>query len=290
MFQPAGHWKKHLKIILYGEANVGKTTFALRAPGKKAVIDTGNETDFYNHVYSFDVKKTQNISELMQSLDEIERNPNQYDILIIDPITNIYQALKDTAWKFAEQRAIKKEIDPESVMLTQRDWGQIKQKYTSLISRLTRLPCHVIVTGWQKDIYDEKSMKRIGTRIESDKKTNHLADVVIRLECDRYGNRLGIIEKDRTMTFRLGERVKNISFDHFVPALSNDEQESTLSQQRQIYILGNKRGLNNDQVKEYASEVFDISVTSLKQLNYGQAEELKQKVEQMKVDVERQSS
>src|SRR5690606_31224851 len=152
------------------------------------------------------------------------------DVLIIDPITNIYQVLKDAAQKNAERRARAKGKNGEDVSLTFRDWGIIKNKYTSLISRLCNLPCHVIITGWLKDVYEGHGddMKKVGVRIDADKKTEYQPDVIIRLEVDQHGNRYGVIEKDRTMTFKIKERVKDISFDHFLPAVSTEGEESKL--------------------------------------------------------------
>ncbi|SHF35159.1 AAA domain-containing protein [Seinonella peptonophila] len=245
----------------------------------------------------------------------VEHLANQYDVLIIDPITNIYQKMKDVAWEDAEQRAKRKGKSPDEANLTQCDWGKIKQKFASLISQLSNLPCHLIVTGWQKDIYDEKSMKIIGTRIDADKKTNHLGDIVIKLERDHYGNRFGVIDKDRTQTFREGQRVKNPSFDQFLPVLEDGKvltipestydqyrdiyimgskkglnngkvltiPESTYDQYRDIYIMGSKKGLNSDQVKEFASKIFDFTVDSLKQLNATAAEKLKYEIEKLEL-------
>lgn len=230
MFQPAGQVKKSLKIVVYGESGVGKTWFALQAPGKKAVIDTENGTDFYGNKFKFDVVKTRLYTEVVKALDYIEANPDKYDVLIIDPITNIYQVLKDAAQKNAERRARAKGKNGEDVSLTFRDWGIIKNKYNSLISRLCNLPCHVIITGWLKDVYEGHGddMKKVGSRIDADKKTEYQPDVIIRLEVDQHGNRYGVIEKDRTMTFKIKERVKDISFDHFLPAVSTEGKESKL--------------------------------------------------------------
>ena len=230
MFKPAGQVKKSLKIVVYGESGVCKTWFALQAPGKKAVIDTENGTDFYGNKFKFDVVKTRLYTEVVKALDYIEANPDKYDVLIIDPITNIYQVLKDAAQKNAERRARAKGKNGEDVSLTFRDWGIIKNKYNSLISRLCNLPCHVIITGWLKDVYEGHGddMKKVGVRIDADKKTEYQPDVIIRLEVDQHGNRYGVIEKDRTMTFKIKERVKDISFDHFLPAVSTEGEESKL--------------------------------------------------------------
>jgi hypothetical protein len=230
MFQPAKKVKKSLKIAVYGEPGTGKTWFGLMAPGRKAVIDTENGTDFYGDHFEFDVMKTRLYSEVRQALDYIEQNPGQYDVLIVDPITNIYQVLKDAAQLNAEKRARRKKQNPDEAALTFRDWGIVKNKYHSLISRLCNLPCHVIITGWLKDIYEGEGdmMKKVGTRIDADKKTEYQPDVTIRLEVDASGTRWGVIEKDRTMTFPKGKRIKDISFAHFLDAVSGSGTESKI--------------------------------------------------------------
>lgn len=234
MFKPAGKVKKSLKIAIYGESGVGKTWFGLMAPGKKAVIDTENGTDFYGEKFEFDVVKTRLYSEVQKALDHIESNSDSYDMLIIDPITNIYQTLKDAAQTAAENRAARKGRGGDDVSLTFRDWGIIKQKYNSLISRLCNLPCHVVLTGWLKDVYEGQgdNMKKVGTRLDADKKTEYQPDVIICLE-DHNGSRVGIIEKDRTMTYKKGQRVKDISFNDFLASLNTEGEESKLQTEDQ---------------------------------------------------------
>lgn len=230
MFQPAGKVKKSLKIAVYGEPGTGKTWFGLLAEGRKAVIDTENGTDFYGSHFDFDVVKTRLYSEVVKALDYIERNPSKYDVLIIDPITNIYQTLKDAGQLSAERRARKYNRSAEDVVLTFRDWGVIKNKYNSLISRLCNLPCHVVITGWLKDVYEGQgdNMRKVGSRLDADKKTEYQPDVIIRMEVDQHGNRYGVIEKDRTMTYRVKQRVKDISFNDFLGAVNPEGSESKL--------------------------------------------------------------
>lgn len=222
MFKPAKKVKKSLKIAVYGEPGTGKTWFGLQAPGRKAVIDTENGTDFYAEHFQFDVVKTRLYSEVKKALDYIEANPTKYDVLIVDPITNVYQVLKDAAQMNAEKRAKRKGRNEDDASLTFRDWGIVKNKYNSLISRLCNLPCHVVITGWLKDIYEGEgdNMKKVGTRIDADKKTEYQPDVIIRLEVDKHGNRYGVIEKDRTMTYQKGQRVKDIAFENFLGAVN----------------------------------------------------------------------
>ncbi|WP_177168094.1 ATP-binding protein [Marininema mesophilum] len=230
MFQPARKVKKSLKVAVFGESGVGKTWFALQAPGCKAVIDTENGTDFYGGKFDFEVIKTRRYTEVMKALDYIEANADKYDVLIIDPITNIYQVLKDAGQLSAERRAQNKGKSGEDAALTFRDWGIIKNKFNSLISRLCNLPCHVIMTGWIKDIYEGSgdSMKKVGARIDADKKVEYQPDVIIHLEVDRQGNRYGVIEKDRTMTHKIKERVKDINFSDFIAASSQEGEASPL--------------------------------------------------------------
>lgn len=229
MFRPAVKVKKKLKVVVYGASGVGKSWFALLANGRKAVIDTENGTDFYGDKFEFDVFKTRKYTDVIAAIEHIEKNPDMYDVLIIDPITNIYQTLKDAAQVAAEKRAVKKRRSIEDVSLTQRDWGSIKQKYTSLISRLCNLPCHVIITGWVKDVYEGEgeNRKKVGTSIDADKKTEYQPDVIIHLQTNGQGQRFGVIEKDRTMTYQKGQSVKDISFNNFLDAVTDEGAAET---------------------------------------------------------------
>ncbi len=222
MFQPAKKVKKSLKIVVYGDKGVGKTIFALNAPGKKAVIDTENGTDWYAEDFEFDVMKTRLYSEVKAAVKFIEQNPNKYDVLIIDPITNVYQTLIDAARQTAELRAKRKGRDAENANLTQGDWGVIKQKFRSLITDLCNLPCHTVITGWMADVYegDGENRKKVGVKVDADKKIEHQPDVIIRLEVDPDGTRYGVIEKDRTRTYQTGQRVKDIAFTDFLGRVS----------------------------------------------------------------------
>lgn len=218
MFQPARKVKKSLKIVVYGDKGVGKTIFALNAPGKKAMIDTENGADWYAEDFDFDVVKTRLYTEVRAAIKYIEQNPSKYDVLIIDPITNIYQTLIDAARQTAENRARRKGRDPENANLTQGDWGVIKQKFRSLITDLCNLPCHTVITGWMSDVYEGEgdNRRKVGTKVDADKKIEHQPDVIIRLEVDRDGTRYGVIEKDRTRTYQTGQRVKDIAFSDFL--------------------------------------------------------------------------
>ena len=71
-------------------------------------------------------------------------------------------------------------------------------------------------------------MRKVGSRLDADKKTEYQPDVIIRLEVDQHGNRYGVIEKDRTMTYRVKQRVKDISFNDFLGAVNPEGSESKL--------------------------------------------------------------
>lgn len=244
LFQPAKKVQKKLKIAVYGDSGVGKTWFGLMAPGKKAVIDTENGSDFYGGKFEFDVLKSRLYSEVKKAVEHVEAR-GEYDVLIIDPITNVYQTLKDAAQAAAERRARRNGKSGDDVSLTFRDWGIIKNKFNSLISQLCNMNCHVIITGWMKDIYEGQgeNMKKVGTKIDADRKLEYQPDVIVRLEVDAKGNRFGIVEKDRTMTYKKGQRIKDISFNDFLEATNGEAEETKL--------------ISEDQAAEMEADSFD---------------------------------
>lgn len=246
MFKPAKKVQKKLKIAVYGDSGVGKTWFGLQAPGKKAVIDTENGTDFYGSEFEFDVLKSRLYSEVKKAVEHVEKS-GKYDVLIIDPITNVYQTLKDAAQAAAERRARRRGQGGDDVSLTFRDWGIIKNRFNSIVSQLCNMNCHVIITGWMKDVYEGQgdNMKKVGTKIDADKKLEYQPDVIIRLEVDAKGNRFGVIEKDRTMTYKKGQRIKDISFNDFLEAANGDTGEAAT------------KLISEDQAAELEADSFD---------------------------------
>lgn len=225
MFQPAQKARKKAKVLVYGDAGTGKTRFALSWPGV-AMIDTEGGADLYGGRYDFQVLRTKSLTDIVKAIEAVKKdNGKSVQTVAIDPITVVWQVLQEAGQQAAEARAARYNRPVEDVVLTQRDWGLIKRKLYSAMIDLMNLPINVVLTAHLKDETETRTDSRgqekqvkIGEKPDAEKKTAYWCDTVIRLAVEK-GEHVGYVEKDRSGLFTVGQRIPNISYQHFVPLL-----------------------------------------------------------------------
>lgn len=213
-FRPAEQVRPKVKCLVYGPSGVGKTYFGLTAPGKVAVIDTEGGTAFYagrGGLSEFDVLPTKTFHDVTRAIGYLATHPGEYETLVIDPVTVLYETLQDAAQ--VKRATVRRNEDADLEML---DWQRIKRAYKALMTDLVNLPLHVIVIAREADLTEErmngqrKERVKIGVRPDAEKSTPYYFDTVIRL-VPVSGGREAVVEKDRTGTIPAG--VKAPSFD-----------------------------------------------------------------------------
>lgn len=207
--------KKFLKLALYGGPGTGKTHIALSFPDV-VVIDTEAGTDFYRgRVAPFRVLKTKDFVQVMEVVSAIEEGQLTCGTLVMDSFTILNDVLRESAFKAAEKRAVAKNMAADDATVTPRDWGKIKQKLNSLMTRLYNLPCHTVITGWIKDQYEGEGndLKKVGTMMDADKKILHQPDIVLQLDVVK-GKHVAFVKKDRTGTWGVDQRLTDITYAH----------------------------------------------------------------------------
>ena len=235
MFTKATGINKKLKILIYGQSGGGKTHFALTFP-RPAVIDCEGGTELFGGRFDFDVLRTKDLDEVLRAIEGI--NPKKYDTVVIDPVTVLWQVMMEAGQLAAERRAIKQRRNPDDANLTPRDWGIIKRKVNSLYTRLVNLPAHVVVCGRIKDVNERRGNEvvKVGERVDAEKSTEYLFDIIVKLEVQRDGKRIGIIEKDRSGILQ-GKRIENPSFESFAEIITTTtKNKSTAKAQDQTAV------------------------------------------------------
>jgi hypothetical protein len=218
-FRPAEQVAPKVKALVYGASGVGKTYLALTSPGPIAVIDTEGGTAFYANrvgpkgLSRFDVLPTKTFAQVEAALVYLRANPKDYETLVIDPVTVLYETLQDAA---QDRRAeVRHNAEADLEML---DWQRIKRAYKRLMTDLVNLPMHVVVTARETDLTEErvttggrKERVKIGHKPDAEKSTPYYFDTTIRLVPAAKG-REAVIEKDRTGTHALNARLLNANF------------------------------------------------------------------------------
>ena len=224
-FQPAAAVQKKAKILVYGAPGTGKTMFALTFP-RVALVDTEGGADLYGGRYTFDVLRTKSFTDILAAIEAVKAdNGRTWQTLVIDPITIVWQVLQDAGQQAAEARATRYNRPADDVVLTQRDWGVIKCRLYNAMTDLTNLPVNVILTAHLKDVTEQRRANgaettvKVGEKPDAEKKTDYYPDIVIKLVVDN-GQHIGIIEKDRSGLFKVGQRVPNIGYANFAELLA----------------------------------------------------------------------
>lgn len=224
-FTAAETVEPHVKALIHGGPGVGKTFLSLSAPGKVAVIDTEGGTAFYAKRFAFDVLPTKTYADVKAAVDFLAEGKHEYQTLVIDPVTVIYETLQEAAQIRRAEMNRKRGRGATTVDeadLEQLDWGRIKRSYKRLMTALVNLDMHVIVTAREKaeTVRDSKgNFEQTGKFLpDAEKSTAYYFDVVMRL-VDEAGSRIAVITKDRTGSHELDERVADPTFGSLFDAV-----------------------------------------------------------------------
>ena len=205
-FQKAEMRSKRLKLFLWGDAGVGKTTLALQFP-KPVVIDLEGGTDLYGDAFDFDVLHAQTADAVMEAVEWLLTHRHPYRTLVLDPITVYWDALQKK-WSdiFLRRNKGSKGYKFEFYDLQPRDWLTIKAELKDLVRKLIALDMNVVVTARQKAQYaDSGFMKIIGETFDGEKSLPYLFDTIVRLFRGAQGQFLGACLKDRSNKLPPGE-------------------------------------------------------------------------------------
>lgn len=174
--------EKRLKMFVYGPAGVGKTTAAIQFPNAY-VIDTERGTDFYAGTLNKSksvVLQTLNPDEIKEELHALLTEKHSYKTLIIDPITQVYNATQEK-WNRVFEKYAKNEKEAEVMDFGMRYWGKVKSDFKGLQRLMLALDMNVIVTSHQKDVYGG-NFNKIGVTFDSMRGDDYLFDLVFQVE------------------------------------------------------------------------------------------------------------
>ena len=167
----------YLRVVLYGDYGVGKSTSAmtLAERGKIAVIDPENSIR-----RSALARQGINTDNIMQWPDwsyegveqffhtvkaELEREPGSIFAVVIDTVTSLAQFWLEAAVKDSLARPAMQKKHPGRTQwdVFQDDYGVLTEQIKTMITRqLFLLPCHVVVIAHARRAENEDGAVRVG--------------------------------------------------------------------------------------------------------------------------------
>jgi len=188
--------EKRLKMFMFGPAGVGKTTAAIQFPNAY-IIDTERGTDFYSKTINEAdsvVLQTLNPDEIREELHALLTEKHTYKTLVIDPVTQIYNATQEK-WTRTFEKYSKNQKDSDVQDFGMRYWGKVKSDFKSIQRLILALDMNVICTAHQKDVYGA-GFSKMGVTFDSLKGDDYLFDLVFRVE-RKNGSLIAIKIKER---------------------------------------------------------------------------------------------
>ncbi|HOX27262.1 MAG TPA: ATP-binding protein [Candidatus Krumholzibacteria bacterium] len=198
-FRAAETSNRRLKLFLWGDSGVGKTTLALRFPSP-AVVDLEGGTEHYGGAFKFEVLKATTADEVAAAVDWLLTHKHPYRTLIVDPVTLYWDALQ-RKWTdiFLRRNKGSKGHHGDYYDLQPRDWQVVKAEFKEFIRKLIQLDMTVVVTAREKAQYaDGGFMRVVGTTFDGEKSLPYLFDTILRLYRDETGRFMAENIKDRT--------------------------------------------------------------------------------------------
>lgn len=179
-----------LKLFMYGNAKVGKTTVAIQFP-KPYIIDTEGTTDKKKYVdlinsVDGDVLVTQDFDELVGQVKDLLTLSHDYKTLVIDSLTILYNDLLDkSALKHGTEFG--------------RHYNEANRRMKQLVNLLLRLDMNVIITSHSKNEYGQ-NLAVLGQTFDCYKKLDYIFDLILEVQ-KRGKERVAIVKGSRLEEF-----------------------------------------------------------------------------------------
>jgi len=238
-----------LKLGIHGEQKTGKTRFWMTSakkygpvyaiitePGVKPLARLfPNEEIYFIDVYEpdynglFEVEPTKTLSNIDQAVITIRQkaleDPKSVGVVIVDSVSDVWKWVQE----WMKMEILK--IDKTARVKQQWDWGHANTKYQNIIMQLISLPCHVILTGQDKEDYVSAGQISGTTSARWQSQTPYWVDIVIKNTKvkDKAGtvHYVSEIEDCRHMDINLkpiaGLQVENLDFDKIMEIIKPKE-------------------------------------------------------------------
>ncbi len=235
-----------LKIGVHGLQKSGKTRFAMSScinfgptyiiatePGIKPLARLFPDKEIYfcevyepDYTGIFEVEATKTLGNIDQAVRQIRKmvleNPKSVGTVVVDSVTDVWKWVQE----WMKMEVLK--IDKTARVKQQWDWGHANAKYQNIIMQLISLPCHVILTAQDREVWAGAGQPTGTYEARWQNQTPFWVDIVIGLKKikDKTGrvHYMAEIEDSRHMDENLnpiaGKTFENFTFDKLVEALT----------------------------------------------------------------------
>ncbi len=180
--------ERKLRILIYGDAGVGKTTLLATLPRPCLVIDFESGADIRlkgeEEVYIAEVGSREDLKKLLSS---IEKYPVKFESIAFDGFSIfIDRLLKD----IVEKRKSKGKLKGDSPGFY--EWGQLSAQAREIVLGLLKTSAHVVFTALSKVKVDNDTGEVVEIRPDLPKSVRRTLRAVMDLEGYLYADHEGV--------------------------------------------------------------------------------------------------
>lgn len=269
LFRKAEGTKSGLKVLAYGATGTGKTTFALSFPEVTAIDSEDGMAWYQDNPNLKNILNTTSAQDVEDALDEIEEELVPEGLIktfVLDSETKIYENMQLSGLNIAERRARQKGQNSDDANISMREWGKIKlvtKRMQAAKIMMASKGINIISVAQEKPIKEKKGENwiTVGYQPDTSKGFEYDYDIVIRLYTEKdpeTGEELykGIIQKDRTATYKKGSVVDNPSFENWKRAYtdSSKRKETVKDYSRDVEKDEDSMGSELEKIEDMVSE------------------------------------
>lgn len=153
--QKLGERSKTANILVYGEAGVGKTTFAATAPRSILWLEAEGGTNSIGDTKGIDVVTMDGLESYREVLKYAQANPDAYETFVIDSISEVQAAILSEIMRgVAADDFTRDEFAPQF-----GEWGKLTGVMRAILRSYRDLPANVIFTALTREDKDELTGK-----------------------------------------------------------------------------------------------------------------------------------
>ena len=180
-----------IKMLIYGQPGIGKTTLALSAPNP-VLFDFDGGISRVNKAHQCPTLQVKSWDEALDALTELEKGETPCKTIVIDTAGKMLDYMSDYIMK----------NDPKMKMrdgsLALKGYGQRKVMFTNLIKRISLMGKHVVFVAHEKEDKDGETR-----RVRPDMSGSSLGDLIKELDLVGYMQAFG---RERTICWTPNEQ------------------------------------------------------------------------------------